>query len=300
MTCETVAKQLPLLLYGELTFEEEETVQQHLEQCAACQSELARTAAMHRSLNQAEVAPGHELLTQCRRNLRVAVSLSHASTTPVSQWRRLFSWEWLGKSASAVALVALGFFAAKAVPPSGSSVSVAPEEVGPVASRVRFVQPSEEGKVQIILEETRQRVLSGDMEDDGIRTLLLQAARESSDPGVRVNTMDLLKAQQQSQDVRRALLQALRQDANAGVRLKALEALRPSASQPDTQRALAEVLLKDENPGVRTQAIDLLTSQPEPAMAGILQEVMSRENNTYVRMKTRRALADMNASVETF
>ena len=35
MICEAVVKQLPLLLYGELTFDEEEAVHQHLEACAA-------------------------------------------------------------------------------------------------------------------------------------------------------------------------------------------------------------------------------------------------------------------------
>ena len=89
-------------------------------------------------------------------------------------------------------------------------------------------------------------------------------------------------------------------DTNAGVRLKALEALRPSAADPETRQALAEVLLKDENPGVRTQAVDLLTSKREPELVGVLQEIMTRENNNYVRMKCQRALNEMNASVETF
>jgi len=296
MNCDTVTRQLPLFIYGELSFEEEESVQQHLERCSACQTELANTAALHRNLDQAAMEPNYELLTECRRNLRLALP---AVAAPRPSWRQFFTWDRLRTSAGAVALIALGFFGARAFPPE-AALPLAREEANPVVSRVRFVEPGEQGKVQIVLEETRQRILSGDMEDDGIRTLLLRAARESSDPGVRVGTMDLLKTQPQSEDVRLALLQALRQDSNAGVRLKALEALRPSASQPDTRRALADVLLKDENPGVRTQAIDLLTSQPEPAMVGVLQEIMSREDNSYVRMKTRRALADMNASVETF
>ena len=171
-----------------------------------------------------------------------------------------------------------------------------------VRSRPGFVSwnRANSGQVQIVLEETRQRVLSGDIEDDAIRTLLLRAARESSDPGVRVETMDLLKGQPQSADVKRALLHALRTDTNAGVRLKALEALRPSAEDSETRQALAEVLLKDENPGVRTQAIDLLTSKREPELVGVLQEIMTRENNNYVRMKCQRALNEMNASAETF
>ena len=190
--------------------------------------------------------------------------------------------------------------AIQALHDEGIEVVMLTGDSGPVASRVRFVEPGESGRVQIVLEETRQRTLSGDMDDASIRTLLLRAARESSDPGVRVETMDLFKGQPQSQDVRRALLHALRQDANAGVRLKALDALRPSAGDPDVRQVLAEVLLKDDNPGVRTQAVDLLTQKREPELVGVLQELMTRENNNYVRMKCQRVLADMNASAETF
>jgi hypothetical protein len=35
-------------------------------------------------------------------------------------------------------------------------------------------------------------------------------------------------------------------------------------------------------------------------MVGVLQELMSHEDNNYVRLKCQRALSDMNASVETF
>jgi hypothetical protein len=170
----------------------------------------------------------------------------------------------------------------------------------PVASRVRYVQPSDDGEVQIVVEEVRQRVLSGDVNDGRIRGLLLTAAREANDPGVRVETMDLLKGFSQTQEVRRALLNALQHDPNAGVRLKALEGLRTSADENDTRRVLAKVLLDDENPGVRTQAIDLLVQKPEPGMVGLLQELMIREENNYVRMKCRKVLHEMNASAEIF
>jgi hypothetical protein len=279
-------KQLPLLLYGELTFDEEVAVQQHLEKCASCQSELAKTSALHHRLDDAEVEVDPVLLANCRRNLRVAVS-----ATP--QKRDWFTWNWFGKPVSALTLLAMGFFGGHMLPKSLT-------EPNPVASRVRFVEADAAGQVQIVLEDTRQRTVSGDMADDTIRALLLRATRESTDPGVRVGTMDLLKTQSGTEEVRRALLHALRNDPNAGVRLKALEALRPSAGHEDTRRVLAEVLLKDDNPGVRTQAVDLLTQREAPELVGVLQEIMSREDNQYVRMKVQRALSDMNASVETF
>ena len=300
MNCETAAKQLPLMLYGELTFDDEESLQQHLESCGPCRTELIKTTQFHRGLDRAEVDVDAALLADCRRHLRIATSAIAENGGPRRSFWAGSIWNWFGKPVSALSLIAMGFFGARLVPTINVGGPLALGDVSPVASRVRFIEPQEAGQIQIVLEETRQRVLSGDMEDDGIRTLLLRAARESSDPGVRVETMDLLKAQPQSEDVRRALLHALQQDGNAGVRLKALEALRPSAADPETRHALTQVVLKDENPGVRTQAIDLLTSKHEPSLVGVLQEILTRESNSYVRMKCQRALSDMNASVETF
>lgn len=311
MNCDAVTKQIPLMLYGELSFEEEELVQQHLEACGSCRGESDRAKALHKCVDSAEFELDPALLADCRRNLRIATSTLAENGGPRRNvWPEFVTrllphgaaWNWFGKPVSAVTLIAMGFFGGRLMPSGGGNLPLGHMGLGDtaVASRVRFVEPRDAGQVQIVLEETRQRVLSGDVEDDGIRNLLLRAARESSDPGVRVETMDLLKAQPQAADVKRALLHALRNDTNAGVRLKALEALRPSAADSETRAALADVLLKDQNPGVRTQAIDLLTSKREPELVGVLQEIMTRENNNYVRMKCQRALSEMNASVETF
>jgi HEAT repeats/Putative zinc-finger len=308
MNCDAVTKQLSLLLYGELTFDEEEAVQQHLDSCAMCQRALESTTVLHRSIDTAELGPDPLLLETCRRNLQSASSMLQANNFAQRRfWDRFIplqsAWGWIGNPVSAAALIAFGFFGARMIPSEEAArpiPSMSAVESGPVASRVRFVESGEQGRVQIVVEETRQRTLSGNMADDRIRNLLLRAARESSDPGVRVEMVGLLRAQSQSAEVRDALLHALRHDGNAGVRLKAIDALRPSADEPDTRRVLAEVLLNDSNPGVRTQAVDLLTQKHEPELVGILQESMTREDNNYVRMKCQRALNDMNASVGVF
>lgn len=312
MNCDTVTKQLPLMLYGELTFDEEEIVQQHLDGCAVCRAEADKLGAFQKQLDSAEVDVPPELLANCRRTLRVSTAAIADNGGPRRNlWESLagwlgfefLGWHSIGKPFGALALVAVGFFGARMIGPNGGALRVGTMglgDTGPVASRVRFVEPRESGRVQIVLEETRQRILSGGADDNDIRGLLLRAARESSDPGVRVDTLDLLKTQCQSEEVRKALLHALQHDANAGVRLKALEALRPFAADDDTRTVLAQVLLKDDNPGVRTQAVDLLTQKRAPELVGLLQELMTRENNNYVRMKCQRALNEMNASVETF
>jgi hypothetical protein len=46
--------------------------------------------------------------------------------------------------------------------------------------------------------------------------------------------------------------------------------------------------------------IDLLIQHKNDNLVGMLQELMRKEDNGYVRMRCQRALHEMNASVETF
>lgn len=305
MSCETIQNQLPMMLYGELSFDEEEVVQQHLDACASCRDELVTVRKLQDAVCRAEPELPPQFLNDCRRSLRLSVAAlaEHGVAPKRSAFAFLQnlvpSFSALWKPAAGLALLAAGFFAGRVAPEDGRLGSV--REAEPMASRVRYVQPEGSDRVQIVVEEVRQRVLEGGLNDGRIRNLLVAAAREARDPGVRVETMDLLKHQSDFAEVRRALLAALQHDTNPGVRLKAIEALRLSgADDAETRRVLANTLLRDDNPGIRTQAIDLLVQKREPALVGVLQELMTREENNYVRLKCQRALSDMNASVETF
>jgi hypothetical protein len=166
--------------------------------------------------------------------------------------------------------------------------------------------------VRIVLDETRQRTVSGHMEDATIRALLLAAMRDPNDPGLRANTVAILGTQtdpEMANDVRNALVFAVLNDQNDSVRLKAMEGLKMFALQPDVRSALADVLLADANPAMRNQAIDLLMQGLDSSterlvdrqMIGVLQELMSREEkNSYVRQRSQRALELVNASAEIF
>ncbi len=59
-------------------------------------------------------------------------------------------------------------------------------------------------------------------------------------PGLRVESVDLLKNNSQSAEIRKALVYALEHDPNAGVRLKALDGLKQFAEDPDTRQALTQ------------------------------------------------------------
>jgi hypothetical protein len=48
------------------------------------------------------------------------------------------------------------------------------------------------------------------------------------------------------------------------------------------------------------QAVDVLVAHRDGSMVGVLQDVVQREDNDYIRRKLEQALKDMNASVGTF
>ena len=306
MKCEEAVRDLPLLAWGELSFDEEERLEQHLEACAGCRREYERVQALQSAIDRDELDVPPGLLADCRRSLRVNLA-AMADQRRTRVWSGLFGWDafsqWL-KPAGAVALVAIGFFGAQFVQdrdavPRGGRMAVAPNQ-DPLVSRIRLVEPGRDGRVQIVLDETRQRVLSGSTHDDAIRRLLVTAAREAADPGLRVESVNLLSSAGDSAEIRRVLLYALQHDSNPGVRLKALEGLRASAGDADTRKTLARVLLTDENPGVRTQAIDLLIQRNEPEVVSVLEEALRRDSNNYVRLKCQKALHEIRASAESF
>jgi len=308
MRCDEVRKIAPLFLYGELSFDGEEQFEQHLEGCPDCRRFLEREKALQSCLDEVESDLPAGLLGTCRRDLRASLENSSGHPGHWERWREAFAIRWIplpsfAQPAGAIALVLFGFFAARfyfgSISP-GSSDAQHAALTAPLSTRIRYLEPDGAGHVQIVVDETRQRVLTGDADDESIRRLLLTAAQDPRNPGLRVESVDLLKNHMESAEVRRALLTALQHDPNAGVRLKALDGLKQFAADPETRQVLMHVLLADKNPGVRTQVIDLLVRQKNEKMVGVFQELMHKEQNGYVRLRCERALREMNASLGTF
>ncbi len=313
--CSDIRVQLPLLLYGELSFDEEEAVESHLDVCPECRSALERERELSAVFDQVAVEPSPALLRECRENLFAKIHAEPgASTTPHQSWWdrfiETFTIPVAVRPAGAIAMLVVGFLGARLAPNVLPGIGVAGlANFGD--ARVRSVEPAGDGVVRIVLDETRQRTVNGRLDDSGIRDLLLAATRDPSD-GLRAETVALLTTRPQVSDVRDALVYTIRNDRNVAVRLKALDGLQSFIGEADVRGAIADVLSSDANPGVRNKAIDLLMqgldnaqSQPparimDPRMVGVLQQLMMHDDNVYMRQKAERALELVNASAEVF
>jgi hypothetical protein len=320
--CAAVRNRLALLLYGELEFNEEEQVETHVDTCAGCRTALAAQRRLHEAMDEVGVSASPALLNRCREDFFEFLDAQQAgefhTARPAREeghgwWRRLVesltsegAWK-IGalKPVGALTLIAIGFFAARVTPYLGSSNAFdAASLAGLGPSQIRSISPDGEGRVSIVFNESHPRVVSGSMEDEAVRALLLTAARGSNDPGVRAETVAILVNGADAADVREALVFALEHDQNSAVRLRAMEGLKSYADDPAVQGALAQVLLQDENQGLRTQAIDLLTARSgyelNRQIVGVLQELMAHEDDSYVRERCQRVLRSVKASSEIY
>ena len=315
MNCESIQSQITLYLYGELGSDETEALEAHIESCGECARQLEESRTFFATMNERPMAKvSHGLMSDCRQDLMREVY--HIEPEPVGLWHRFTAWfsgnqnTW--RPALAVASLAMAFvigrgtgpetpgtFGGSAEPPTiGQPVSFESE---PMLTGIESVaREGSGGQVEIVIEEVSRRTIKGNASDPQIQALLLSTVRSAPNEGARLESVDILTERADNSEVRQMLLDSMLNDRNPGVRLKALEALSPHQDEPEVSRALIEVLRGDPNAGMRTSAINLLTEEPDRRLVGVLQELVETTDHDYVRLRSKRALQDLNASVDRF
>jgi hypothetical protein len=318
MTCAQAQISLSLYLYGELDFAQEEELEEHLKGCAFCQHALAREKIWHTALNAERTDVPLELLAGCRESLKSAISSSRPERkrgpVPWLSWTERFGFSltrWSAGLALASFLVFVGFTSARwidrhGVPggfQAGGTTSMG--LLNPSTARVRDIQPGADDRVRIVFDQVREREITGRPDEDMVRQLLLAATKDPADPGIRVDSVEMLK-NQSGIEVRDALLYSAQHDSNAAVRLKALEGLRRFIDDPVTRAGLKFVLEHDDNPGVRSEAINILAPASEMfqfngQLASTLQDVMrAQQDDDYVRARCLQVLQEMQVSQDVY
>jgi hypothetical protein len=305
MTCDSVGKLIPLYFYGELASEEEDRVEAHLHECAACTRDLDRLTSLAETLSRRQVEIPPMLLEDCRTDLTAAIQGGARLLKPQSKgpWALFLeavaatvpSFSRLKVPVGALAMLAIGFAAARY---SGAGRTWWRPADDAAFATVRSVQPDGAGNVQIAYNEVSPRVISGRADSPDIQKLLLAAFHQNNSEA-RVESVALLNPQTDTEG-RDALLGDLDHDPNVGVRLRILDKLTPMASDPAVRKTLATVLQTDDNAAVRMKIVDLLMAHRDDAMVGVMQNQFQREDNTAVRQKLEKALKDANASVGVF
>lgn len=312
MKCDWVKQNVVLYIYNELPDDARYELEQHLGRCPECAAELKATRKFNMEISQFSVEePAANLLTASRMRLQELLETAEQG----GFWQR-FTFEpanWLRQvrfsPALAAAIFIVGFaggIGATYKITSGNnpgSISTASRPQGPVPAPaessitgIRSInQDPGSNQINIKYDTVSTQETHGSLNDQRIQQLLLFAARNNYNSGVRMDSVDLLTQKPDDNRVREALIYALRYDSNPGVRLKALEGLGSFVKDDVRVRdSVLAALMNDANPGVRTQALHLLEPvKADSSVRSVLQRLAENDQNQYIRSQARTVMAQL-------
>ena len=302
MNCEWVKENIPAYLYDELGDDARHELEQHLARCAGCAAEADAVRELKQAASALErMEPTPNLIAASRMRLQESLETAPQS----SGWQRwIFDpGAWLQQvrfsPALAAAILMVGFTAGalatyQVSSRSGSGPTAAPAESS-IAGIRGITQEPGTNNVQVKYDRLVPDSMQGSMDDPRIQQLLLYAARNNENSGVRMDSINLLTQHPDDARVREALMYALRYDRNPGVRLKALDGLGAYVGQDlRVRNAVLEALLGDSNPGVRIEAMRLLEAvKPDSSVREAFRKLAQQDENDFIRRESRRVLATL-------
>lgn len=307
MKCEWVRENITLHVYGELADDARHELEQHIARCFDCAAELKAEREFHALLSQDRAAePTPNLLASSRMKLQEALETAEQG----GFWSRLAfdPANWLRQvsfsPALASAILIVGFAgglgtAYKVLPHSAAGVAITGAAVAPAEASITGIrsitQDAGTNQVNIKYDTVSTLETQGNLNDQRIQELLLFAARNNYNSGVRMDSVDLLTQKPDISQVRDALTYALRYDTNPGVRLKALDGLGSFVKDNAQVRdAVLEALVSDTNQGVRTEALRLIEpAKADGSVRGVLMTLAAKDSSQYIKSQARTMLAQL-------
>jgi len=313
MKCEWVRENITLHVYGELADDARHELEQHVARCADCAAELKAEQEFHALLSQTQAEePSPNLLASSRMKLQEALETAQQG----GFWSRLAfdPANWLRQvrfsPALASAILIAGFAggigtAYKVFDHQPEVAGLTPANTGtapaqnPAEASITGIQSitQEPGtnKIDIKYNTVSTQETQGSLNDQRIQQLLLFAARNNYNSGVRMDSVDLLTQKPDLSPVRDALIYALQYDTNPGVRLKALDGLgRFVKDDVHVRDAVLEALVNDSNPGVRIEALRMIEPvKADGSVRGVLMALAAKDSSQYIKSQARTMLAQL-------
>ncbi|MGB8129578.1 MAG: HEAT repeat domain-containing protein [Candidatus Angelobacter sp.] len=309
MNCDWTKENVVLYIYGELADDAKFEFEQHVRHCLGCRRELEQALEFKDSMAAVPVKDVSPNFLAANR-MQLQEALEHAE-----QSRNFFSsfifdatgWFHQIKLAPAMtaALLILGFVGGvgttykmmednKTTTPTNQTETQQPVEAN-IAGIESITPAADSNQVQIKYNTLQPQVLNGSSDDPRIRQLLVLAARNTRNPAIALDSIDVLTHGSEDNAVREVLVEALRYDKNPGVRLKSLDALKGYVRDDVHVRdAVVEALLHDNNAGVRQEAISLLDAvKADTSVRSALTVLADRDPNKFIREESKRYLASM-------
>lgn len=314
MKCESAQENIALAVWGELTGDQRQQLEQHLAECEPCSNEFHAVQALAQAMSLSPIEePSANLLARTRLRLEEALD-----SLPPENWFVRFSQRCsLGMSRlrsaplAASALLVLGIGAGayggyrtglRAHDAAQASLILhaaqQKDSSGKIANVSSIVQEPNSENVVVNYNRLVPDSIRGSLDDPQIRQLLLLGAQNHLNSGVRDDSVGLLadecRAGHECTDgpIRNALMVALLYDKSPSVRLKALDGLEPYvANDMRVRDAVLQSLMNDSDAHVRAAAIGLLApDEVDSSVREVLHTVATQDDNPHIRDVSQQVL----------
>jgi len=308
MKCEWVRQNITLHVYGELADDARHELEQHVARCVDCAAELKSEQAFHALLSQDRAAdPSPNLLTASRMRLQEALETArqggilHRLAFDPTNWLRQLRFS----PALASVILILGFaggvgttyklYGTRIATTVTDQRGLQPVSDASIAGISSIIQIPGSDQISIKYNTLATQEAQGSLNDQRIQQLLLYAARNNYNSGLRVDSVDLLAQNSGDMKVREALIYTLQNDTNPGVRLKSLDALGNYVKTDTNVRdAILRALVNDTTPGVRIEALRLLEPvKADGSVRGVLMALAAKDQSQYIKSQARTLLAQL-------
>jgi hypothetical protein len=306
MKCDWVRENIVFYVYNELEDDARYEVEQHLARCPECAAELKTVRKFHATLSQTPVQePSPNLLAASRMRLQEALE----TTAQGGFWQRLIfdPGQWMRQIRMSPALTAVifiigfgggiaatyNFLSRPQITEAVQSEQPAPLTNASITGIRSITQDPGSNQVNIKYDTVSTQDVQGSLNDQRIQQLLLFAARNNYNSGVRLDSVDLLTQTPNDINVREVLMYSLQNDSNPGVRLKALDGLSAFVKQDARVRnAVLQALMSDANIGVRMDALRLVEPlKADSSVRSVLTRLAQADQNASIRSQARTMLA---------
>jgi hypothetical protein len=313
---------LYLFSTGEADEEQKRIINSHLPSCSSCREELKYYYRLNERLTHlASIKVSDDLLLKARTKLKERIRVEQKRSSVFNRLSDTLSFFFrynykyaLNGAVSLAAGLLIGFFIFKGddvqplfTPDSGTEITTAssnyPDETTGIRNiRLIDTDPNDD-QIELSFEAVRQVNVSGNINDETIRSVLMYAMMNGNNPGVRLNSLNLLKTSEQvdyDSEIKEAIISAVKYDDNPGVRREALKVLRTIPFDQDVKRSYLYVILNDSSSALRIDAINQLLEVSSKGAElnkedrNIFKEKLLDDENSYIRLRAKTVLEEYN------
>lgn len=278
-TCKTWEKQIENLFAGIITEKENEELQNHLSECAACRGLVKVHTALEKSeliTPQVETEEFFRMRQNVLRQIRVKQKKEINMPIVWQNIKSLFAHPALGYAMAAVMLAIIIYNKPLKNSPSfvekdnlirsinqvaAQNTRLSDVRNSPYSYRDVSIREQDNGNIQLSFDVTTRVTTEAKPDDPLVQEVLAQSLVNNEPVGARLRVIKYSKKIMDTK-IMEALSYTALNDQNSAVRLKAMNALSGAKDTELIREAMLQILQNETSVQMRLLAIDYLTQDP--------------------------------------